>query len=72
MRRAIITGGADSLEQVQRYMPGNYDARFEVQFFDAQPVQVMVIVGEDNAGWTLEDYVIPRLASGLIGARVEE
>jgi hypothetical protein len=24
-----------------------------------------VIQGEDNAGWTLDDYVIPRLASGL-------
>lgn len=25
-----------------------------------------VITGEDFAGWTLEDYVMPRLASGLI------
>jgi len=30
-------------------------------------VTVTVIVrGEDYAGWTLEDYVIPRLASGMI------
>ena len=25
------------------------------------------LIGQDNAGWTLEGYVIPRLASGLIG-----
>jgi len=28
---------------------------------------VLVIAGEDDAGWTLEGFVIPRLASGLIG-----
>jgi len=57
MRRAIVTGGADSLEQVQRYMPDNYTARV-----------VIIIEGEDDHGWTLDDYVIPRLASGLIWA----
>ncbi len=79
-RRAIITGGATSLEQVQRYMPYNYTAQFAVHFFkwsredsdsDYEPVQVIEILGEDVAGWTLDDYVIPRLASGLIGAREE-
>jgi hypothetical protein len=29
---------------------------------------VTVIAGEDVAGWMLDDYVIPRLASGLIFA----
>jgi hypothetical protein len=28
-----------------------------------------LIEGEDNAGWTLDGYVIPRLASGLIFAK---
>lgn len=27
-----------------------------------------VIAGEDTAGWTLDDYVIPRYGSGLIWA----
>lgn len=26
--------------------------------------KVVAVTGRDNAGWTLEDYVIPRLASG--------
>lgn len=36
-----------------------------------EPVQIMVVEGEDDAGWTLDGYVIPRLASGLIFAREE-
>lgn len=63
VRKAIIRGGADSLEQVQRYMPGNYTAREE----GGQ----IIIEGEDNSGWTLDGYVIPRLASGLIWAEEE-
>ncbi len=74
-RRAVITGGATSLDQVQQYMPANYHAEFEVLFFTVEerlgpePYLVMTIEGYDDAGWTLDDYVIPRLASGLIGAR---
>ena len=41
-------------------MPANYEAH--------QQGDVVVIEGEDVAGWTLDDYVIPRLASGLIFA----
>lgn len=63
MRTAIITGGADSLAQVQRYMPDNYAAR---RIEDTGEIE---IIGHDVAGWTLDDYVIPRLASGLIWAR---
>lgn len=77
MRTAIVTGGARNLEQLQSYMPSNYtvsqhyirptnvsdgsDAGMKAGY-------VFVITGEDNAGWTLDDYVIPRLASGLIFA----
>jgi hypothetical protein len=76
-RRAIITGGADSLEQVQRYLPVNYTARLShllpAQAFNEDgrsiPAYAVLIEGEDVAGWTLEDYVLPRLASGLIVAR---
>lgn len=48
---------ASHLEQVRRYMPANYDA--------AELDGRIVIAGCDVAGWTLDDYVIPRLASGL-------
>lgn len=61
-RTAIVVGGADSLAQVQRYMPGNYEAR-------ELDTGVIEITGEDEAGWTLDGYVIPRLASGLIWAK---
>ena len=55
-RTAIITSPDSTLEQVQAYMPDNYQAR---------EVTVIVVEGEDSAGWTMDDYVLPRLASGL-------
>jgi hypothetical protein len=42
---------------VERYLPGNY----KVVDLGYQ----RLIYGHDNAGWTLDGYVIPRLASGL-------
>lgn len=41
-------------EAIERYMPDNYWVRPDG-----------VIEGEDHAGWTLDGYVLPRLASGL-------
>ena len=33
---------------------------------------VAIIAGEDRAGWTLDDYVLPRLASGgYIGVEID-
>lgn len=61
MRRAVITHMVEDLETVRRYLPSNYTA--ERNMFDA-----IVIEGEDFAGWTLDGYVIPRLASGLYHA----
>ena len=60
-RAARIKGGADSLAQVQNYLPRNYTA-------SQSPDGTIFISGYDNAGWTLDGYVIPRLASGLIFA----
>ena len=64
-RSALITGGRASerrdLEHVQAYLPANYTA-------SRTPAGDILITGEDVAGWTLHDYVIPRLASGLIWA----
>jgi len=62
MRAAILKERHDELETIQRYMPGNYDA---VGLVFPDDTQFILIVGEDVAGWTMEDYVIPRLASGL-------
>jgi len=60
-RAAKVNGGASSLEQVQNYMPSNYTA-------SQDPDGTIWISGHDSAGWTLDGYVIPRLASGLIFA----
>ncbi|MHB1525007.1 MAG: hypothetical protein ACYCZN_01785 [Candidatus Dormibacteria bacterium] len=52
--------GTDA-ETVARYLPANY------QVVTGES-EVITIAGEDVAGWTLDGYVIPRLASGLIFA----
>jgi hypothetical protein len=58
------------VESIERYLPDNYNVLGEVEDFDGDdPLSagpVVVIGGEDRAGWTLHDYVLPRLASGLI------
>lgn len=59
MRYAITSNG--SLATVRTYLPRNYGA-------DTIGDDVYV-AGKDHAGWTLDGYVIPRLASGLITAR---
>jgi hypothetical protein len=62
MRYAHVKGARTSTE-VEAYLPANY------RLVSWDPIgRVALIEGEDRAGWTLEDYVIPRLASGLIFA----
>ena len=51
-RIAIVIG--DDADTVAQYLPDNY-----------RVAKAVVIVGDDSAGWTMEDYVLPRLASGL-------
>lgn len=57
-RRAIVRG--EPVERVAAYLPANYTA--------SETDDGVLIVGRDVAGWTLDDYVIPRLASGLMFA----
>ena len=57
--RRGIAGPSEST--VVAYLPGNY----RVTDIDDEYIY---IAGEDRAGWTLDDYVIPRLASGLYHA----
>lgn len=63
MRKAIVKGEL-SLDRVRAYLPENFTAHLEKVGSDWR----IVIQGQDFAGWTLDDYVIPRLASGLIFA----
>jgi hypothetical protein len=53
-----LEDGSARCDRVRNYLPSNYS----VIGFDAEYVYV---TGHDDAGWTLDDYVIPRLASGL-------
>ena len=59
---------SDDWTEVAAYLPMHY----KVQCGTTIPLghndvrEVHVIAGKDNAGWTLEGYVIPRLGSGLI------
>ena len=55
-RRAVVLEG--DLKTIADYMPANYQA--------AQLDGYVEISGYDMAGCTLDEYVIPRLASGLI------
>jgi hypothetical protein len=61
-RRAIVTTPDTDLARVRAFLPYNYSA-FE------HPCGTICITGYDHAGWTLEDYIAPRLATGLIFIR---
>ena len=68
-RRAVINphnkldfNEAEELRtRVEAYMPSGYTAVLSTH--NNLTFKVMV-VGEDRYGWTLDGYVIPRLASG--------
>ena len=66
-RVATVAFGSDNssnviqlAKRVAQYLPSNYETR--------TLGSTLLIVGHDSAGWTLQTYVIPRLASGLITA----
>jgi hypothetical protein len=65
VRYAIVKDVAAAT--VERYLPGNY--MMVCLDDDVTKVHEVLIVGRDLAGWTMDDYVIPRLASGLIFAK---
>ena len=69
MRFATVRG-ADSEQHVGAFLPSNYKV---VQGWntgdlrsDGKPGYVFLIAGSDNAGWTLDEYVIPRCWSDLM------
>lgn len=64
----LFGAGRDPAEVVAAYLPVNYGVSGPTtEGVDGKPV--VLIEGEDVAGWTLDDYVIPRLLSGLMGCR---
>lgn len=75
IRTARLIGTPQDLEEAQRrlqtierYLPDNYTATLTWSDRpDADPdgEREILITGEDFAGWTLDAYILPRLASGL-------
>ena len=63
MKRAKVTG-ARSVREVEAYLPDNYRV---TDWYQHGNRLIVLIEGEDALGWTLADYVAPRLASGLMG-----
>ncbi len=59
--RVAIAHTGKALTDVAQYLPNNYQVLGRT--LDNQRT---IIVGVDDHGWTLDDYVIPRLASGMI------
>lgn len=51
-----LVGPYSLVKKAQAYMPANYRA--------VKTDSGVLIIGKDNAGWTLDGYVLPRLASG--------
>jgi len=54
-------------DRIARYLPDNYVV--DRAWCTGSGDVIVVVTGEDHAGWTAEDYVIPRLASGLYVAK---
>ena len=68
MRYALVAAReASDTERIAAYLPANYRVLGRTPMRATNNVQIL-IGGSDVAGWTLDDYVIPRLASGLIFA----
>lgn len=69
IRRAVVQARNETeairlAKTVKAYLPSNYEVT-------GVHGAVVTIEGFDRAGWTLEDYVVPRLASGLIHAEID-
>ena len=64
---AEVFGLGCTVEKVSAYLPANYEV---IAAYTTPGDSTMVLIsGVDKAGWTLDDYVIPRLGSGLYACR---
>ena len=76
MKRYAIVRGARNGAEVRAYLPDNYQVIAELiehtRPYTTEPdggtYPVWILQGEDSHGWTLDGYVIPRLASGTMPA----
>ena len=59
--RIAIARNAQDQRHLQALLPDNYSVLGVLK-----DNEIFVIGGEDKAGWNLEDYVIPRAASGMV------
>ncbi len=64
MLRSAYVNTTD-VDRVAAFLPSNYKCAL-VRFSDG--TEKVLIAGSDSSGWTLDGYVIPRLASGLLFA----
>jgi hypothetical protein len=72
-RYLLVSARNDTPEKIARYLPGNYDIVGQVDVWSGEERlldgPMVVVAGYDNAGWTLDGYVRPRLQSGLIASQ---
>lgn len=64
MRTIHAWGNFTDPDRVRTLLPDNY------WIFGKTADGKFIVHGRDVAGWNAEDYVIPRLQSGLIAAEV--
>lgn len=64
MRYALVSADASRGETLKSYMPGNFEVLGRTPIQGTNTVQ-WLIGGRDSHGWTLDGYVLPRLASGM-------
>ena len=62
-RYAIVRSG--NWSEVAAYLPMGYKVQCQTE---VDGDKCTVIAGLDNAGWTMDGYVIPRLGSGMLHA----
>ena len=70
VKRYAIVRNARTEREVRAYLPDNYEVIYEEPASGPRASGgsrlTVVIAGRDVAGWTLDHYVLPRLASGLL------
>lgn len=68
-RRCAVVYGARRSEEVEAYLPSNYHVEAAHERSDGR--YGVTILGVDDCGWTLDGYILPRLASGcMFGSEV--
>lgn len=70
-RYAMVQGDRVVAETVAQYLPKNYRVVWHGPFPNGidKEVPTVVIQGEDDHGWRLDTYVLPRLGSGGMNAK---